>query len=316
MKENLQIAFLVLAHNQPGHLNRLINTLTQDNVHFFIHLDKKSDITEFQKYDYPTSAHFIEDRISVHHEGFSLAQAMTNLLKEAFKEQEVDYFFFLSGWDYPIKNNAYISDFLNKHYPMNFINFYPLVGDAKFVNNIRRYCFRDFIGSAPRILIKPLKLLQRIVWMIPLNRPFIPGLIPFRGSNWSCLSRATISYILDFLGTDDGVTYTKFFRNVNCPDEIFFQTIVLNSRFAEYCHLYEEFIKNLRYPLKIDNNAYLHYIDWNPKRENPAQFDLSDFEKLRDSEALFARKFNEKKSKQLLLKIDQTIRINHDETVF
>jgi hypothetical protein len=59
--------------------------------------------------------------------------------------------------------------------------------------------------------------------------------------------------------------------------------------------------------MKNENKAYLHYIDWNPKRENPTQLNLSDFDQLTKSDALFARKFNEKKSKELLDAIDQKI---------
>jgi hypothetical protein len=59
--------------------------------------------------------------------------------------------------------------------------------------------------------------------------------------------------------------------------------------------------------MKNENKANLHYIDWDPKRENPAQFTLYDFDKLISSDDLFARKFNEIKSLKVLDAIDQTI---------
>lgn len=313
MNDNPQIAFLVIAHNQPRHLNRLITTLNHDNFRFFIHVDKKSDISEFKKYQYPTNAHFIEERITITHSGFSVAQSMIILLREAFKDQDVNYFYFLSGWDYPIKKNEFIYNFLKKHYPMNYINFYPLIGKADYIKNIQRYFFHDKIGSAPSLLKNPLKMLQKLIYRIPLNRKFIPGKIPYRGSSWMCINRPSGSYILDVLKTNEGQKYINFFKYSNCADEMLFHTILLNSSFAEYSYKFEEFINNQDLPIKNEIKAYLHYIDWDPTRENPAQFDLSDFNKLKESKALFARKFNEEKSKQLLLEIDRTIRKEDDK---
>jgi hypothetical protein len=60
--------------------------------------------------------------------------------------------------------------------------------------------------------------------------------------------------------------------------------------------------------MRNENKAYLHYIDWNPERENPAILTMQDYFLLKSSEALFARKFNEVKSKQLLDAIDVMIK--------
>ncbi|MCY7393831.1 MAG: hypothetical protein LH647_20735, partial [Leptolyngbyaceae cyanobacterium CAN_BIN12] len=53
--------------------------------------------------------------------------------------------------------------------------------------------------------------------------------------------------------------------------------------------------------------AKLHHIDWSVDREDPAVFDTSDFSALQESDALFARKFSESKSKQLLDSIDEML---------
>jgi hypothetical protein len=58
--------------------------------------------------------------------------------------------------------------------------------------------------------------------------------------------------------------------------------------------------------------AYLHYIDWNDLREDPAILDITDFEKISQSEALFARKFDEQKSRDLLDQIDARLRLTRD----
>jgi hypothetical protein len=308
MKEDIQVAFLILAHNQPRHLHRLITRLNHENFHFFIHVDGKSDITEFLKYPYPENTHFLKERFNVVHEGFALVEAMIQLLKEAQQNIEIDYFFFLSGWDYPIKSKEYIYNFLKQSYPSNFMSFYPLVGNADFVDNIRKFFFIDFIGRFPRLIQKPLKLLQRVVASVPVNRTFLPGITPFRGSAWFCLNRLSVLYILNFLQKENAESYISYFRNSSCADEMFFHTLILNSSYAHYCHRYQEYARNkFLHPMKNENKAYLHYIDWDQKRENPAQFTLRDFESLSKTNALFARKFNEKKSAEVLAAIDQHI---------
>ena len=270
----------------------------------FIHVDKKSDLSEFNPFDFPQNVRFLDDRIKVNHGGFSLVQAMIQLITTAINEDEFDYFQFLSGWDYPIKSNNYIYDFLSKNYPLNFMNFYRLAGSADFVYYINKYHFTDFIGNSPKFLQKPMKAFQFILTKIPFERPFFSGIVPYRGSNWFCLNKATIYYIIDFIHTPKGKKFYHFFKNVLCGDEIFFHTIVLNSPFAEYCRFYD---KDINKTSQNENKAYLHYIDWNQKRENPAVLDLSDYSNLVESPALYARKFTEIKSLSLMDAIDKYI---------
>jgi len=300
----MKIAYLITAHNQPVHLHRLIHALSTENTTFFVHIDRRSDIDEFLKFDFPENVIFIDERVRIIHGGFALVQAMINLMNKALTVDVFDYCQFLSGWDYPIKNNQFIFDFLYQHYPMNFMNFYKLTGNADFVENITKFHMIDTIGLAPGFLQKPFKGIQFLMGKLPYNRPFIETMIPYRGSAWFCLNKATIYYIIDFLNTERGRRFYEYFRWVKCADEIFFQTIVMNSPFAEYCRFYN---RDIKFPLKNENHAYLHYIDWNQNRENPAVFDMNDLSTLLNCEALYARKFAEQKSTPLLDAIDDSI---------
>ncbi len=309
MKDEIQIAYLIIAHNQPQHLSRMVNALNHNNAHFFIHIDGKSDISEFLSYSYPVNTHFLKKRFHLYHEGFSIVEAMILLIKEAFKNPAIDYFAFLSGWDYPIKSNAYILDFLKENYPKNFISYYPLIKDADYKGNVHKYYFIDSIAHLPKVLQGPLKLIMENA---PIYRPFLPGLIPYRGSAWSCIGRISISYILDALETEEGKRLKNFYKYSFCADEMFFHTLLLNSSHAHLCQGYEELSRQLAQSqtLKNENKTYLHYIDWDKSRENPALLDLSDYEKLMESEALFARKFHEEKSAELLSEIDEYLKEN------
>ena len=54
-----------------------------------------------------------------------------------------------------------------------------------------------------------------------------------------------------------------------------------------------------------ENNASLHYIDWDLKRERPAVLDERDLEPMLESGFMFARKFDEIRSEKLLASLDE-----------
>lgn len=296
----MKIAYLIIAHDQPLHFHRLVKALDSKSAHFFIHIDLKADISQFDCLEGKTNIAFLENRVSVNHGGFSLTQAMINLIMKASALQAFDYFVLLSGRDYPIKDNNHIIGFLEQNSHMNFINFYPLIENAKFVENIKRYHFVDLKNTYK--LLKPfLYLLNKF---LP-ERNFIDGMTPYRGSQWFCLNKQTANFIVQFLNSEESKRFIDFFKYVWGSDEIFFQTLVLNSPYAIQCRYYERDIKNSDIFMEDENKAYLHYIDWNPEREDPAILDESDFQRLKEIEALFARKFDETKSEKLLDDIDR-----------
>jgi len=187
---------------------------------------------------------------------------------------------------------------------MNFINFYPLLENADCINNIKKYYFIDLIYRSPRILQKTIEAIQLISHELLPDRSFIKNMIPYRGSQWFCLNRLTIDYIVKFINSQNANRYRGFFKYVWGSDEIFFQTLVLNSPYAQQCRYYDRDIKNSMGFMRNENKAYLHYIDWSWDREDPAVFDIGDFQTLKACDALFARKFCENKSKKLLYYID------------
>ena len=82
-----------------------------------------------------------------------------------------------------------------------------------------------------------------------------------------------------------------FFRRVLIPDELFFQTILLNSP--------------LRDRIVNDN---LRYMDWSrPNVPLPAVLGTGDLPQLQQSPALFARKFDVTVDSAILDMIDERI---------
>lgn len=87
----LNHAFLIIAHDSPELLKRIINNVKVPNHYVFIHLDKNADQQRFNMIQ-EERVTFI-DNIYVTHGGFSLIMAEIMLMKAALKSDvNFDYF--------------------------------------------------------------------------------------------------------------------------------------------------------------------------------------------------------------------------------
>lgn len=300
----MRLAYLILAHEDPQQFYRLIRALDAPGVYFFIHIDAKSDISHFSALAESPNVTYVEQRINVNHGGFSMTKAMINLLTAAtLIDPEPDYFILLSGLDYPIKSNAYIHQFLESHWPMNFIDFYPLIGDAPFARNIKQRHFVDFAPNLlPVLRVQGRRFVEKLASFLPERQ--LPKLIPYRGSQWWCLNKFTVKYIMDFIQDPDNQGVVQFFHHTWGSDEILVQTIVLNSPHASQCRVKDGEADQGPTSGSYQYDVNLHYVDWSPTRENPAVFRLDDFNTLIQSDKLFVRKVRTEESGRLLDAID------------
>ena len=100
------------------------------------------------------------------------------------------------------------------------------------------------------------------------------------------LTQDTIQYVLDFCAQNPD--FVKFHKYTHCPDEFFFQTILMNSPIKE----------------RIVHNNYW-YLDWFNHTNNPKTLKLGDFDKIIHSNKFFARKFDHQVCSAVMDKIDQ-----------
>jgi hypothetical protein len=306
----VKIAYLVLAHQQPNHCRRLLERLVSDSTRLFVHVDCKSNLNDFV-WTHPNVV-FLRDRLNVNRGGWSLTRAMVRALRTAFLTSDSEYFIFLAGTDYPIKSRKYISSFLSDKYPLNFLNYYPLLPGSYGAANLARYHFVDQSHRSGNILARPIGgLLAWIADVLP-PRSFPEGSVAFRGSDRWCLNRETVAHVLDCWDSSKGRSYRKYFKYTWGSDEMFFQTVVLNSKWSQQCNLYDDeavskMIEGRMRPWSDQVMAHFHYIDWDPSREDPAILDERDLQRLERTEALFACKFHEQRSAQLLALLDQRL---------
>lgn len=272
-----ELAYLIVAHHQPGHLARLIRALDQESSVFFIHIDQKTPIAPF-KAAMPRQDNivFLPDRVPVAWGQLSIVSATLKLLRTAINSgRTFTYYTLLSGSDYPIKDRAVIA--------------------ARFQASDRQYIRID-----RKLAGEPRNAHFRFVKRLPDGK-YYGDLTPYHGSMYWSLTADCVHFILEFLDANPG--YLDIHQHVFAPDEILFHSLLKHSPFAEaITHDFEQ-------GTCTDNLHHgNHYIDWAGRHQREyLTLDERDFEDLLESEALFARKFDEVQSSKLLEMIDQQI---------
>jgi Core-2/I-Branching enzyme len=284
----MRIVYIILAHKNPRQVIRLVNALNAEKNLFFIHIDKKSGdevheiVSEFSS---QLNNVYLLNNQKLYWGRFSIVEATIKIIDHILRENvEFDYLKLLSGQDYPIKSNAIINEVLASNKNKSFIEFSP-IPSGKWMG------LGEIDGGMSRIQNWHVYLSKNQLYPMKLpkiKRNFPKGFQPFIGSQFWCLSRDCAEYVSTF--TKDNSKFIDFFRHVNIPDEVFFQTIVLNSHFKEQVV-----------------NSDLTYIDWTAKLANPKILRQEDLENLSQFSGLFARKFDSIEDSNILDLIDDKL---------
>lgn len=277
----MKLAVLIQCHKNPKQINRLLNAMKNDSVDFFIHIDKKSNIEDLIEHREDVRILAESERVDVRWGTFSQVQATLKLLNFAASVGNYDYYFLISGQDFPIQSVESLLNCLSENAGLNYINFLPSLNNG--LNKQNNYDKRNQIIFGDRLHKRNLfmRTVKRL-W-ITLTGGYNKTFKIFRrkndlnlkfyfGSQWWCLNREFIEYLLDYLR--ETPQYIEFFKKTSCPDESFFQTAFMNS------------------PFKEKRKEYLHYIDWTEGKNSPKNLTVDDFDKIIQSGKFMARKID------------------------
>jgi Core-2/I-Branching enzyme len=275
-----QLAYIILCHKDPVQVIELIERL--DGVAYFIHVDKRAKDNVFRPLkDFAVNASnvFLSPRSRCSWGGYGIVQATLDCIETAIKSGiEFDYMFLLSGQDYPIKTNAQIKQFISENMGGEFIETFSLRKQNRWTNQ------GGFFQAMNRVQYWTFHIRRRAVHL-KIKRRFPLGWEPYGGSQWWCLSSDCIAYVSRFIKENPG--FSRYFKNVNIPDETMFQTLISNS------------------PFGARTADDVVYVDWeNPNPGYPRILNESDFCRLKRSTKLFGRKFDFNLSRGLVSKID------------
>lgn len=291
-------AYLIMAHNQFYILEILLKLIDDERNDIFLHIDKKVsnfNFNYFKKIVKKSNLYFTK-RYDVRWGDISLTMATINILEEAVKnKQKYKYYHLLSGVDLPLKTQNQIHDFF-KNKNNEFIHFCSEENRKKVMDRyVYSHFFIKYLKERNKIY-KTFKIIDKIIYLFQKITNIKPNkfnnLEIKVGSNWFSITESFAEYIIE-----NRKNIFKVYNHTKISDESFLQTLVYNSKFRK--NLYKKGIEN------DDYMACLRYIDW--KRGNPYVWKIGDYNRLINSEYLFARKFDEKESKNLIDKIYNTL---------
>lgn len=301
----MRIAYLILTHKDPKHLQNLIESLYIKGItSFFIHVDAKERIDSFKKqltgFD---DVDFIQNRLKVYWGGYNLCLAEKKLLETALKSiHNYDRLILLSGQDYPLWSNdkmlkqyeAYPQKIYMKCYNLSMVNYPP-----KIPQRIERYHFRDlpitnktmrhFIIGGLMYLMNKLPIKKSRYILVGNTKWPVWG-----GSQWFNISRECAEYVLKEMQINKVVC--NYFKMSFAPDEMMIQTIIFNSPFRKFA---DSFSEDGIYP-GLEETSMTHYIEYHNGQKT---FKIGDFDNLISSNKMFGRKFDSFESHELISRL-------------
>ncbi len=320
----MKLAFLVQAHAFPDHLARMLERLESASSRFYLHVDAKSDLAPFQGLIERFGVVPVDERVEVFWAGFSQVRATLSLLRTARARDSHDYYVLLSGVDYPIKPLAEIFAFFEGR-DVGFLDYFDpcatRVSQRQFYNRHRKYQFRDSPFWSRRGRRDPLSRFLEFAkftsGMMFIYNMFVPRkeppVKPFNGSQWWMLPEVMVDEVLRTIREEPALV--QHYDNTYAPDEAFFQTLLLNSRYAYKVDGYgnndrndfpRDALRDHSPGVSMGRGAY-RYVDWTKGRGHPSVLDERDLGPLLSSPCLFARKFHPVRSSRLLHELDRLV---------
>jgi hypothetical protein len=271
--------FLIQAHKDIGQLNALVEQLLDDEFVIYVNLDKKCDLDPAAVHP---AARQVRRRVDVHWGTFSQVQAVLHSLEQILAEvPEFDKLLFMSAQDFPLLSNARLKQALAGLLDHELLDTVPIGNDPGQWAADYRYQF-FFPGAGGRLCKLACGAANRLLRATGRRRRLPGGLVPYGGSSWWALSRGCLQAVLERVRRAPRLV--RFFRSVGCPDEMFFQTLVMNSPFGA-----RVLGKNFRYVQWPEHGA-----------RNPKVLDEGDFDRIAASGAHFCRKIDSQASAALV----------------
>lgn len=290
-------AVLVLAYKNFHHLSEYINFLDEDFL-FYIHIDKKSRISPEEKEALVRHENvvFVSKKYKVNWGGTNFLKALIHLGEEALKNEKVGYIHSVSGQHLPIKTSEEIKSFFEEHPGKEFMEFFSLPShrwDHGGINRWTYYNLYDIFNCKTTTGYKTIKLILLLQKLFGIKRKPIGDFNQlYGGSAWFSFSTACFRYCIDYIQRHPG--FMKRFEYTICAEEMFFQTVIMNSPFKDHV---------------VNDNLTL--VLWEYRNgNNPATLDSTDFERLMESEKLFARRFDYPTSRELVELLKQELSKN------
>ena len=276
----MRIAHLIITYTNPQQTARMIRRMQDPDFDFYIHVDAKLPLASHAFLAEIPNVYFIHNRIKVQWAAYSTIQAEFNSIQEILDSNRYyDFVTLMSGQDYPIKTVAEIKRFYAERKGKLLLKYRRFQGEwEEGMKRVSSYYLTNYQFFGQYVI-------EKLINKIHPNRKLPEG-VTFYGSSmfWS-LPLEALEYVLEKV--DRNKAEKRFYHFTWAPDEFLFQTVLLNSRFAE----------------KVVNEN-CHFYKHVTNTPNPKVLGMDDFKDIIDSDRIIARKFDMKNSPGILNSID------------
>lgn len=308
----MQKNYIILAHRNPKQLARMVDKLDDEHSLFYIHLDLRVKINDFQKEINKPNVFFIPKREECFWGDFSIVKATLNLMEAVRNDDRKGFVILMSGQDYPIKNQVEIDKFLNYNEVFNFIEIIPIenkwkkkmVKDKVFHYHILHSSKRSDSNSYAPFFYTDIKQKIRILthfltgrlsfanlkklFKLSERKPIFPR--QYAGSQWWAFNEQTFRKMFSYL-QENKEKLENYYRFTSSPDEIFFHSVLMYLQGSD---------------AEIKIKPSITYVNWYRKGcQLPVLFQSTDLQELeKQKNKLFARKFDVEVDSEILDLLD------------
>jgi hypothetical protein len=284
------IGFVILSHNHPDQLLRLVRCLQNiyDNPPIAIHHDFSQSPVDAN--EFPSDIKFVRPHLRTRWGQFSIVSGALKALDLLYSNEAPQWFFLLSGVDYPVMNADKVLGELSTNGVDALIDYrqvpecrwdkhldppensglmhFSLPANSKLAH--RRYLglnlWVPIIRKGPRI--------GRLTFRFPIRdwrAPFCPDFKCYYGDQWFGGNSRVANILLN--PTETHLRLRRHLRLRTIPDECYYQTILANAP-----------------GLRI-SRATRRFAEWMGGGYHPRAMELGDLPAIFQSKAYFARKF-------------------------
>jgi hypothetical protein len=293
----MRVGFSILSHQTPGPLFKsLISRLEEfPDKEIAIHHDF-NQATFDQNIASSPNVELVKNYVRTYWSHTNNIAAIMETFRILYSK-DCDWYITLSTNCYPVKSFQHIIAFLENTEFDGFIERNNVMTDYfDFYKYFRkgfqtRYFFEiPFISKKGNFYKRAIRIKRSKKDII-----FDQSFIPYHGSDWFIINKKSIGYLL--MNQSKINDLVNFLIDVNkgpdinvCPAEIVFQSILANA-------------SNFKF-----SNNYFRFIDWENSQDwHPNTISMRHWESIKESDALFARKFDWGQSKEVIDLINKEI---------
>ncbi len=293
----LRHAYLIAAHEKPAQLKTLLGLLDDEDNDIYLHIDRKAKgfVEEELRVAAPNSRVFFVPGLDARWGDEVFIDVILSLIRLAVEEEHT-YYHLLSGADLPLVSQREIHAFFAAHAGQEFVDF-----DCETVDKtmLRQRIGRWHLRQPVHPLAKKLYRVAEPLWL-DLQKLFRVDRLKNRdtvfqkGAVWFSISHACAVF-----ACAEADKYRAYYQKTVCADELWLQTVLMNTPFMQ---------KRAFSGFGDECAATMRYVDWSEGGRSPRVLRMADYDALKNSGMLFARKFDAAKDAELIHRIAADMR--------